>query len=333
MGMLNVADAQILLAQVDARYMEQFRNLQDGSWAMKILHTLPMSKSKTRLPWIKVFSGFREWNTMDKRFQNVQVDDFAAETRPLETSFKIDRRNSLPQILEQIVDLTDGLAEAVAFFDDDLTARAMLDGETGGASYPGFKFYDGLASFSESHPVDPDDTQAGAPVWPNLHKGKPLSLESLEYGIHAMARVRAPNGRNMRVFPTHLIHPGTLSQTAKRLLKTGIIGRLLAQANNAAAGAGETNIHSDGDIIPVNAHELTYGFPKEQINGSEDDWYLVCRTPTRKPLTKLELQAPVDMPLNGQIDGTKAEVHYGKEASASVVITQSWFIHKFKKAA
>ena len=329
MGMVSVADAEILLATVTSRYMDQFRNLQTQAWAPGLLHTLPMTKSKTRLPWLKVFSGFREWNNQDKYWNGVQVDDFAAETKPLETSFKIDRRNSLPQILETIVDLTDGLAEAVAFFDDDLTARALLDGQTGGASYKGYKFYDGLAAFSASHPIDLNGDVPG--TWPNLFLNSPLSLESIEAGIHAMARVQAPNGRNMRVFPTHLLVPSTLSQTAKRLADpmAKMIGRLLKDSANAAAASSETNIHA-GQFDPIVAPELTSGFPREGIVGEPNNWYLLCKTSSRKPLTKLSMQEPQDMPLNGQIDGKIPDIHYGKEASASVIISQPWFIAKFR---
>ena len=327
-GMLSIADAEFLLSQVIDKYMEQYTLMAGDpriNWAEGLADVVPMAMSKARLPWMELTEGFTEWEGVDKYWEGVTIRDLIVECKPLEKSLQIDRRQSLMEILQRIVNLTINLARAVALFKPRLIAQALLDGETGGASYKGFKFYDGLPAFSKVHPVNISDSGLG--VWPNLFDNRPLTLANLEEAIHDFANVADPSGESMGCMPTHLIVPGTLSQTARRLCESDTIGRLLKDTANAAAGAGESNFRA-GEIKPVIASQLTRGFPKRNQPGSKVDWYLADRSPGRKPIGLFVLQDPVDMPENGLIRGDTPLVRFGKEASAGAAIVQPWFIQK-----
>lgn len=329
-GMISVADAEILLSQVDQRYMDMYNQISGSeliNWVEGLFETYPMSMDTLRLPWQEVMDGFREWEGADKFFEGLIVRDMTVKTRPFEKSLQIDRRQGMQAILSRIISLTDNLSRAVVLFKPRLLARALLDGETGGASFKGFKFYDGKPAFATDHPINIDGDPAD--VWSNLYTGFPLNLGNLEEAIHDFSKVRSPDGESLGCMPTDLIVPGTLSQTARRLCENQTIGRLLKDTVNAAAAAGETNFRA-GEIKPRVAHQLTAGFPKLKIPGEPNSWYLVDRSPGRKPFTYFTLQEPADMPENGLIRGSTPMVSYGKEASASMVITQPWFVQKRK---
>lgn len=333
-GMLSVQDAEILLAEIDLQFMTQYE-IMAGSplieWTNGLIDVRPVSSAKLRMPWQEVMEGFREWEGADKYWRHPIVRDMVVETRPFETSIELDRRNGLPAALARIINLMDNLARAVALYRPRLAAMALLNGEAAGASYKGYQFYDGVPAFSAVHPVNVDDGAAGPlKTWANLFPGRPLKLETLEEAIHDFALVRSPDGESMACYPTHLIVPGTLSQTGRRLVGNKMIGRLLTDNAAGSAAASEDNVRAPGEIKLVVAHQLTAGFPRQGIPGEPNNWYLVDMSPGHKPITMFELQAPLDMPENGMVKGNHPMIRWGKEASGSVAITQPWYIQKNK---
>ena len=94
-GMISVADAEILLSNVDQRYMDMYNQISGSeliNWVEGLFETYPMSMDTLRLPWQEVMDGFREWEGADKFFEGLIVRDMTVKTRPFEKSLQIDRR-------------------------------------------------------------------------------------------------------------------------------------------------------------------------------------------------------------------------------------------------
>lgn len=331
-GLLSVDDADILITQVNAQYMDMWNIMSNDprvNWVGDLLESIPMEADTVILPWQEVLGNFREWSGTDKKFYGMKIRSFRAKATAKEFTLRIDRRQGLQKILSKITNLVANLSRATAAFWARLTAKALLDGEVAGASYKGFKPWDKGAAFRGNHPIHLDGTVPG--TWSNLYTNRGLTLENLEAAIHDFAKTPAPDGESLACFPTHLIVSGAKSETGKRLLQSDTIGRLLKDLATAAAAASERNFHKDQGIKLVIAHQLTNGFPNEKIAGDPTSWYLVDRSMGRNPLGKLVMQEPSDMPESGMVKGDTPYIHYGKEASGNVIISQPHFIQKNKE--
>lgn len=92
--------------------------------------------------------------------------------------------------------------------------------------------YDGVAFFSNSHPVNPLDSAPG--TYDNLMEANPLSLDNFNKAIARMKSFKMPNGRNRGLRPSLLVAGPSNEKTALEITNAAFISatsNVVATAN------------------------------------------------------------------------------------------------------
>lgn len=317
MPMLNTGTLQLLFATLRTRFMDAYNETQ--TWSDQIVTSETSLTEKEEISWVEVLPQMEKW-LQTKTLHGTNVRGFTAFNEPWTTAVGIDRRKTLVDLNKVLPQQIDQMGRNVKKYRDNNVKRVLQNGKTLGATFDGYKWYDGRSPFATNHPVNIGKPQLN--TWSNLFTGRPLDANNLEFGIQQMAGYLTPNGVDAwGIMPNILLVPGTMGQIGKRLTGNDLLGRIFEKIAPAGFAAASESNPFQGELKLVVADDLS---------NEPNVWYLLDTRRGKKPVSHLEVQAPTEAPNNGIMMPGTHEVVYSYEAHGSFFIGQCQAIARFE---
>lgn len=174
----------------------------------KLAQRLPGTTRDLRLPIVQTLSAVMRLWTGDRQVQNLNVDGV------LITPSKYESTLALPR--EDVEDDQYGVWAAMAIPVEAFAAKALPGQLIAAAIAANAVGYDGVATYSASHPIDPSGQTPGTQS--NVATGKPLNPTNLAIIRAQMANLKRPDGVTpLGVVGQTLLVPPSLEYTALTL--------------------------------------------------------------------------------------------------------------------
>lgn len=191
--------------------------------ADQITNVIPVNQPSVLFPFLHPVGKLREWKDA-KILNNLVLEKISVEIKDWEGSVKIPRNAIKDDTFGLYGDVGGKLAKSAALHKQNRIVYALQNG-TSATLFPNF---DGLATFSTAHTLNPDGNQS------NNFTSTALSATNFASVRASMEAYLGPDGSAIGVSPTHLVVPPQLRATGEAILE--------AQFN--ANGASNTNYQS-----------------------------------------------------------------------------------------
>jgi phage major head subunit gpT-like protein len=292
---------------LDGRYQGAFERTK--TWWQDMATLVPSTSRANHYYWTEVFEGLREW-IGERLVKQLKARATVLENKDWELTVGIDRNDLADAQIGMAVTRTEMIGMAARKWPDRVVAAVLLAGETALS-------YDGQPFFDTDHPVNED--RAGLGVYSNLETSKPLSADNLEFAINSFGGMLAPEGdQYLDLQPTHLIIPPQLRQTARRLLESDLLARVIGEATVA-----------DGNPLKGALQLLVV----PELAGDSTSWYVADHSKPIKCMIFQQRQAPnfvvKDGPQEDELFWHKRIV-MGTDARGNAGFTLPFLIKKFK---
>lgn len=251
----------------------------------QIAMTVPSSTRETTYAWMGQIPNMREW-IGSREIQSLMTHDYTIKNKNYELTTKI-----------PVNDIEDDLYGVYAplMSEMGLSAKKHPDALTFDLLGKGFqeKSYDGVAYFSDSHPMGMDRKKVQS------NKGtEKLSAASYAKARQAMMTVKGEHGRTLNIVPDLLVVAPQNEAIARELLFADLI-------------AGSSNVNKNTcDLLVV-----------PELTDYASQWYLFCTKRYIKPFVYQEREKPKLTCKNKESDDNvffDDEVIYGIKARYNV---------------
>lgn len=240
-----------------------------NAWWDKLIGVRAGKGKRDVMEWLLTTAQIHDLPKGTMRYDDLVTQAHEVTHKPRGAGLKIDRDQWEDDEFGFAQDWAAQIGGASAMDPQYAALDLIQAGETG-------KSYDGVAFFSDSHPVNPFDSSKG--TYDNLitdadqmggASGAPaLNATNFKLGVAHMKKFKMPNGRNRNIKPGLLVVGPELEGTALELTSAGFIG-------------ATENILTQYRIEPLVINDL----------GDPNDWFLCAQdgeTPGMLPFVRSE---------------------------------------------
>jgi phage major head subunit gpT-like protein len=293
---------------LDGRYQGAFERTK--TWWQELATLVPSTSRANHYYWVEIFEGLREW-IGERLVRELKLRATVLENKDWELTVGVSRNDLKDAQIGMAVTRTEMIGMAAKKWPDRVVAAVLLKGETALA-------FDGQTFFDTDHPVNEDKPLLS--TYANLVTSKPLTADNLAEGVAGFGSVLGPDGEYLDLQATHLIVPPQLAMTARRLVESDILARVVGGTTIADTNALK------GAVTPIVIPELA----KEP-----DNWYLADNSKPIKALIFQQREAPnfvvKDGPNEDELFWHKRIV-MGTDARGNAGFTLPFLMKKFKAA-
>lgn len=251
---INQGNMQHLFAGFSTAFNKAFQETEVSY--PRIAMTVPSSTRETTYAWMGQIPNMREW-IGSREVQNLMAHDYTIKNKNYELTTKIP--------VNDIADDQYGIY-APLIAEMGLSAKKHPDVLTFDLLGKGFreKSYDGVAYFSDSHPMGRDTKKTQC----NMGTEK-LSAASYASARQSMMTIKGENGRTLNIVPDLLVVAPQNEAIARELLFADLI-------------AGSSNVNKNTCELLVVPELTDYA----------EQWYLFCTKRYIKPFVYQEREKP-----------------------------------------
>lgn len=235
------------------------------------------STSETTYPMSSVRAKLREWKG-ERILENVRSLAYTIGNGKYEWTLELDIDHLADDQFGLYNRSVDEGAIAAKLHPDELVIQALLEGTAN-------LCVDGVAFFSDVHPVDPTDDSITA-TYTNLYTGKPLNTANFEEVYTAARLYKGWNGRILKNRMDTIVVPPQLEVTARRIVEN-------SDTVVSVVGTGLT-------VLPNDYKGWAKVVVLEELADYPLDWYLLKANGPSKPIIFQERVAPKYESITGE---------------------------------
>lgn len=220
--MLTQADiARMLTSGLKTTFQDGYKGVE--TIFQDLTTEVKSNKASEEYGWLGETSGLKEW--IDERTPKaLRENGFTLKNKDYEDSITVDRNALEDDQYGQITTRINGMGVAAKKSYDVIFTEVVEAGHTSVC-------YDGQNFFDTDHEEGDSGTQSNYSA-----SGMALSETNLETIIGTMSSYKTDAGKLAGINPTHIMVPGNLEFTAKKILDPSAVGATVSTTPNAVKG-------------------------------------------------------------------------------------------------
>jgi len=223
---ISPANMRTLEDRFQRLFNDDYAVAAENAWWDQLMTTKPSSGRKEIYSFLLTTADIVDFDEGEMKFANLLAKAFECENRRRGVEgLKLSREQIEDDEFQFAKDWAAQAGSAVAMDPQYLALELLANGQTALG-------YDGVAFFSNSHPINVYD--AGAGTYDNLMENNPLSLDNFNKAVARMKSFKMPNGRNRNLRPSLLVAGPSNERLALEITNAAYISatsNLIATAN------------------------------------------------------------------------------------------------------